>query len=288
MADAICSRIARTGRSMPAISTMVSMRASESRGELACTVVSEPSWPVFMACSMSSAAPSRTSPTTMRSGRIRSELRTRSRTVTWPRPSMLGGPGLQPQHVLLVQLQLGRVLDGDDALVGRQELRQHVERRRLAGAGAAGDEHVEPAPHAGGEQVGHRPGQRAEGDQIVHVVRVGGELADRQHRAVEGDRRHHRVDPAAVGQAGVDHRAALVDPAADPGHDLVDDAAQVLLVDEGRVDRHDPAEPLDVDPVRAVDHDLADVRVAQQRLERPVAEDLVADLGRDPGRGRPG
>ena len=33
----------------------------------------------------------------------------------------------------------------------------------------------------------------------------------------------------------------------------------------------------------AVDHDLGDVRVAQERLDRPVAEDVVADLLGDPG-----
>ena len=38
MAEATCSRMARVGRSMPAISTIVSRRASASRGELACTV----------------------------------------------------------------------------------------------------------------------------------------------------------------------------------------------------------------------------------------------------------
>ena len=91
MADAICSRIARCGSSIPAISTIVSRRASESRGELEWTVVMEPSWPVFMACSMSSAAASRTSPMMIRSGRIRSEFRTRSRIAISPRPSRLGG-----------------------------------------------------------------------------------------------------------------------------------------------------------------------------------------------------
>ena len=50
-------------------------RAASWRGR----VVSEPSWPVFMACSMSSASPPRTSPTMMRSGRMRRALRTRSR-----------------------------------------------------------------------------------------------------------------------------------------------------------------------------------------------------------------
>ena len=92
-----------------------------SRGELACTVDSEPSWPVFMACSMSSASPPRHSPTTMRSGRMRSELRTRSRMVISPLPSMFGGRRLQPDDVVLLQLQLDRVLDGDDPLVVRDE-----------------------------------------------------------------------------------------------------------------------------------------------------------------------
>ena len=54
-------------------------------------VESEPSWPVFMAWSMSSASEPRTSPTMMRSGRMRRALRTRSRIVTSPLLSMLGG-----------------------------------------------------------------------------------------------------------------------------------------------------------------------------------------------------
>ena len=91
MAEAICSRMARTGRSKPAISTMVSSRARASRGVLAWTVVIEPAWPVFMAWSMSRASPPRTSPTTIRSGRIRRALRTRSRMRTSPRPSLLAG-----------------------------------------------------------------------------------------------------------------------------------------------------------------------------------------------------
>ncbi len=44
-----------------------------------------------MACNMSSASAPRASPTTIRSGRIRNELRTRSRIRISPFPSMLGG-----------------------------------------------------------------------------------------------------------------------------------------------------------------------------------------------------
>ena len=135
---------------------------------------------------------------------------------------------LQAQHVLLVQLELGGVLDGDDPLVVGDEAGQDVEQGRLARAGAAGDDDVEPAAHArlrGRRAPAGR--ERAEGDQVPVRERVGGELADGEHAAVEGDRRDDRVDAGAVGQAGVDHRAGLVDAAADPADDLVDGAAQV-------------------------------------------------------------
>src|SRR5438132_1187206 len=90
-AEAICSGMARMGKSKPDMSVIVSMRLSVARGLLEWMVVMDPSWPVFMAWSMSSASPLRHSPTTIRSGRMRSEFFTRSRMVTSPRPSMLGG-----------------------------------------------------------------------------------------------------------------------------------------------------------------------------------------------------
>src|SRR5207248_2559368 len=174
--------------------------------------------------------------------------------------------------------QLGGVLDRDDALVRRQVPGQHVEQRGLAGAGTAADHDVQPAEDARGEEVGDLRGEGTEADQVLGGVRVGGELPDGQRGAVDGDRRYDGVDPAPVGQPGVDHRARLVDPAPDPGHDPVDHPAQVVLVGERRVDGVDLPEALDVDPVPRVHHDLGDVRVAQQRLDRAVAEDLVDDL----------
>jgi hypothetical protein len=69
----------------------VSIRPTASRGLLACVVVSEPSCPVFIACSMSIASPPRHSPTTMRSGRMRSAFFTRSRIEYSPLPSRFGG-----------------------------------------------------------------------------------------------------------------------------------------------------------------------------------------------------
>ena len=91
MAPAICSRIARTGMSTPDNSVNTSNRRIASRAELACTVVIQPRWPVFIACNISRASGPRHSPTTKRSGRIRSALISRSRSVTDPSPSMFGG-----------------------------------------------------------------------------------------------------------------------------------------------------------------------------------------------------
>src|SRR5947209_2523414 len=42
------------------------------------------------------------------------------------------------------------------------------------------------------------------------------------------------------------------------------------------------AVPLHVDPVEVVDHDLRDRVVAEERVERAVAEDVVGDVARDP------
>ena len=126
--------------------SIISSREIASRGLLACSVVSEPSWPVFMACSMSSASAPRHSPTMMRFGRIRSVLRTRSRMVDLALAFDVRRPRLELHDVPLLQLQLGRVLDRDDPLGVRDERRQRVEQRRLSAAGAAADDDVEPWP----------------------------------------------------------------------------------------------------------------------------------------------
>jgi hypothetical protein len=62
----------------------------------------------------------------------------------------------------------------------------------------------------------------------------------------------------------------------------------VVLVDERRLDGVDASEALDEDLVRSVDHDLGNVGVAQQGLDRPVPEDLVEQFRGDPGRVRDG
>ena len=86
-----------------------------------------------------------------------------------------------------------------------------------------------------------------------------------------------------VGQPGVHHRARLVDASADAGDDLVDGPAQVGLGAEVRVDLDQPAAALQEDAVGTVDHDLGDVGVAQEDVDRAVAQDVVADVLDDLG-----
>src|SRR5205823_10779848 len=112
------------------------------------------------------------------------------------------------------------------------ERRQHVEGGRLTGAGTAGHDDVQAADDACLEEPGRGRVHRPEADQVLHRVGVGGELSDGEEGAADGQGMHDGVDAGAIGQAGVDHRSGLVDATADLGDNLVDDAAQVVFVDE--------------------------------------------------------
>ena len=57
--------------------------------------------------------------------------------------------------------------------------------------------------------------------------------------------------------------------------DAVDDVEDVLIVAEGDVDLLDAAGALDVDALGAIDHDLGDGLVGQQRLDGPEARHLL-------------
>ena len=120
--------------------------------------------------------------------------------------------------------------------------------------------------------------ERAEADHLVEVEPLGLELADRDERPRQRQRRDDHVDAAAVGEPRVDHRRRLVDAPADLGDHLVDDAPQVGVVGEPDGGVVQAALPLDPDLVGAVDHDLGDRVVGQQPLDRAVAEDVGRDL----------
>ena len=229
-AEAICWRMAFSGMFRLAIATIVSRRYSASRGLFAWIVVKLPSWPVFMAWSMSSASSLRTSPTTMRSGRIRRALTTSSRCRTAPLPSMFAGRVSSRTTCRCRSLSSAASSIVTTRSLSLMKLDRMFEQRRLARAGAARDDDVQPAGDGRLQELAHRLRPRLAPDQVVGAELVGAETANREHRAVQRQRRDDRVDARSVGQPRVDHRARFVDAAADRADDALDDLLQVPLV----------------------------------------------------------
>ena len=136
--------------------------------------------------------------------------------------------------------------------------------------------------HAALEHVDELGRERAQVDEVAGGQRVGRELADGQDRALQRERRHDHVHARAVGQAGVHHRRGFVDAAADGRDDALDHAHQVAVVGEPCVGLVQHAGALDEHLVVAVHHHLGDRVVAQERIDRPVAEHLVDHVLDDP------
>src|SRR5215218_4107647 len=127
MLAATCARTALSGRPESASNTRVSRRANASTGPLAWIVDIDPSCPVLSAWSMSSASPART--------------------------SGIRRPSLEADDVGLREAQLGRLLDGDDAIGVRDRLRERVQQRGLAGAGRPRHQEIPPR----GDGPAHEP-----------------------------------------------------------------------------------------------------------------------------------
>ena len=186
--------------------------AARPRGEFACTVVSEPSWPVFSACSMSSASAPRTSPTTIRSGRIRSALRTSWRIVTSPRPSRFAGRASSrttcrwrsrssaASSIVTIRSSPGIAPDSAFSVV---VLPDPVPPLTRIDARAATLTASSSASAAGSVPLRHQLPQREP---------LAPEAPDRQARPRQRQRRDHHVHARAVGQPRVAQRRRLVHP----------------------------------------------------------------------------
>ena len=128
-------------------------------------VVSEPSWPVFIAWSMSSVSGTADLADDDAVGphaqRVSDELADADLALALD----VRRARLERDHVLLLELKLGRVLDRHDALVAGNERRQRVQHRRLTGAGTTGDEDVQLALHARREEL-RRLRRRCEPNEI--------------------------------------------------------------------------------------------------------------------------
>jgi len=190
--------------------------------------------------------------------------------------------GLEPHHVRLLELELRRVLDRDDALALGDVAREDVEERRLAGARTARDQGVDPRADDPAEEPGHRLRQGAELEQVLDGERLPAEAADREDRAVQRGRLDDRVHARAVREPGVDQRARLVDTTADPRDDAVDDEPEVRLVPELDRGQLELSEPLHVHLAMRVHQDVRDLLVEEVRRDRTEIERVVEELLHEP------
>ena len=112
------------------------------------------------------------------------------------------------------------------------------------------------------------------------LQRVPLELADGDARALERQRRDDRVHAAAVLQARVDQRADDSSMRRPIGATMRSMTPSTAWLEE-KIFSERVILPLllDVDLVGVVHHDLADVFVGEERLERPQAQRLVEHVG---------
>src|ERR1035437_2425787 len=195
----------------------------------------------------------------------------------------VGRAGFELDHVALLELQFRRVFDGDDALFLRDEARQRVEHGGLAGAGSAGDQHGNLALHARRKEAQDAGSERLERHHFVLRDDVAAEPADAEAGAVERQRRNYGVDARTVLQARIDNRLGFIDAPAHLGHDLLDDVQQVGIVLEADGGFGELAVALDEYLVIAVDQDVAEAGLFEQRFQGAETEDFVEhfldDLG---------
>src|ERR1700734_909605 len=190
-----------------------SKRDSASRGVLACSVPIEPSWPVFIACSKSNASGPRTSPTMMRSGRMRRQLRTRSRIVICPSPSRFGG-----------------LFASGDALGVVDVARQAIEQRGLARTGTAGDQGIDPRSADDFQDFRAFRRNRTVSDKLLQRQLILLELADGEAWTIDRQRRPDRIDARAVRRARIADLGRFVHAAADLADDPLADVQKLLII----------------------------------------------------------
>ena len=174
----------------------------------------------------------------------------------------------EAHHVRLLELQLGRILDGDDALLLRDKAGERVEHGGLTRARSARDHHVEAGFHAAAEKIQHPCGESIVLEQIFRREDFLSVTADRDHRPDQGQRRNHGADTRSVGKARVHDGRRIVNAAADRRNNALDNQANVVRILETDIGFHHPPAALDVDVIEAVDQNVADGGIFQQGLER--------------------
>ena len=123
--------------------------------------------------------------------------------------------GFELDHVALLQLEFGGVLNGDDPFLLRDEAGEGVQRGRFTRTGAAGNQNGRLGLHGGRKEFQHGRHYRLVLDHFLLRDHVPAETPDAETRSVQRQGRNDRVHTGAIQQARVDNRLCLVNPAAD-------------------------------------------------------------------------
>ena len=264
-------QVTSQGSAPPACMAQLARRDSAELALLACTVVSDPPWPVLSACSRSAA-----SPTTMWSGRWRRECLTRSRIDTGV--SVPTAPASKRRQfarsILSSSVSSMATIRSSSGSSSISAFKQ----RGLARARAARDQDVAPgAEHALG-RAEHALGQGPLADEVLGRERAAPEPADR-HRHVGAGRRRADGDPRAVVEPGVENG---------PGRGIEPKRARDVdrrPVERGGGERWcldglELAAAFDPDVAGPVDHELGDFRILEHGLEAGQKRLQVPDPAR--------
>ena len=191
-----------------------------------------------------------------------------------------GRAGFQSHDMGLLQLQFGSILHRHDAFAGVDQARHGVHQGGLAGAGAAGDHHVQPARAAICSTCATGAVRAPKPIRLREVDRFRAEFADRDAGPVQRQRREHDVDAAAVLEAGVHHRADSSTRRPTAAAMRWQIAVRWRVVAETHVRQGHFAAALDEDAVGTVHHDVGDRVVGEQGFQRTEAQHVGHQLRR--------
>jgi len=195
-------------------------------------------------------------------------------------PGIVGAtrPCLQTNDVALLKADLRGILDRHDALFDSDIAAERIEQRRLSRTRAAANQDVQARIDRRGEIGKHFAGHHFDADQFLRPERLSAELADRQHRAVKRHGRNDDVHSRTVGEPRVNIGRRLVNSAAHRSDDALNDIHQMHVVPEARVPLLQLAIALYIDGLVAVDDDVVDRLIVEERLNGPEPGELVIDL----------
>ena len=167
---------------------------------------------------------------------------------------------------LFGKTKLGRILYRDDPLFLRDNRRERIEQGCLAAARSPGNRNVASSADSPFQK---RLDQGIERPQIPHLPqgkRMGAEFPDGYRRAIQRQRRNHRVDPVPFRQTGIYHGGRFVNSPSQRPHDPVDQRIHLGVFSEWVLGLIEVPLPLVIQRLGAIHHDLRDRLVFEHFL----------------------